>query len=231
MTTEQRASESERQDAPLDADLLALRDVLARETAVIASDDRSRTRRSRALALVAAAAAMTGVLLVAGVHLGARPTSLVVGTLVGAALLTAIAAWLTLGLGRSMLGRPARLLALAIVAVPVLLFAWKVGWTAAFPGMDAWDDARPGFRCLGWSLAMALGPMAAFLFLHRHTAAQRPSLLGAALGMAAGTAAWALLDLYCPIGDAGHLLLGHVLPLAVFAGLGAVLGRRVLRGT
>ena len=35
---------------------------------------------------------------------------------------------------------------------------------------------------------------------------------------------WMLVDLWCPVAYVGHLLLGHVLPIAVFATIGAAAG-------
>jgi hypothetical protein len=38
--------------------------------------------------------------------------------------------------------------------------------------------------------------------------------------------AWLLVDLWCPVGHFGHLLVGHVLPIALLVVGGALLGRR-----
>ncbi len=211
-------------------DLDGLRDELLAATAAAPTPTRARALALRVVVIGLALGAMGLVLALAGTNLGQRPTGLVLGTLAGAVALAAVALWLTLGVGRSMLGRPWRLLILALLAVPVLLFVWKSAWTAVYPGMDDWDAARPGFRCLGWSLAMALGPLTAFVWLHRHTAAHHPATLGAALGMAAGASSWSLLDLYCPIGHPTHLLVGHVLPMALLAAIGVFVGRWAFRG-
>lgn len=215
--------------APLATPDDPIRAALMAHIAAEPTPDRHTTRVRHALAIVAALAVMGGVLALAGIHLGERPVALVLGTLAGAVALTAVALWVALGLGRSMLGRPWRLLALALLAVPVLLFAWKTAYTVSFPSMSDWVDARPGFRCLGWSLVMGLAPMTVFIALRRHTAPRHPGTLGAALGMAAGASAWALLDLYCPVGHPTHLLLGHVLPMVLLAALGFVIGRAVYR--
>jgi hypothetical protein len=42
------------------------------------------------------------------------------------------------------------------------------------------------------------------------------------------TVVWVLVDLWCPVAYLPHLLLGHVLPLALAVGAGAMLGRFVL---
>jgi len=36
------------------------------------------------------------------------------------------------------------------------------------------------------------------------------------------------VDLWCPVAYAPHLLLGHIAPMLILAGVGAVVGRRVL---
>jgi hypothetical protein len=56
----------------------------------------------------------------------------------------------------------------------------------------------------------------------------RPALNGAVMGLAAGACAWVAVDLWCPVAYVPHLLLGHVLPLLVLAGAGALLGHTVL---
>jgi hypothetical protein len=43
-----------------------------------------------------------------------------------------------------------------------------------------------------------------------------------------GGLCWVLLDLWCPVGYPRHLLIGHVGPALVLAGIGAVLGRSLL---
>ena len=55
-----------------------------------------------------------------------------------------------------------------------------------------------------------------------------PRALGLALGVAAGAAAAVLVDLWCPVGHVPHLLTGHVAPMLLLGGLGALLGTRVL---
>ena len=43
-----------------------------------------------------------------------------------------------------------------------------------------------------------------------------------------GACAWVAADLWCPVAYVPHLLLGHILPLFVLAGAGALLGRTLL---
>jgi hypothetical protein len=47
----------------------------------------------------------------------------------------------------------------------------------------------------------------------------------------AGSWAAVLVDLWCPLTNMPHVLVGHVLPLVILAAAGGVLGHRVLRMT
>ena len=62
----------------------------------------------------------------------------------------------------------------------------------------------------------------------RRRAPVQPVLNGAAMGFAAGACAWVAVDLWCPVADVQHLLLGHVLPLGILGGAGALLGYALL---
>ena len=139
----------------------------------------------------------------------------------------ATAVWLALGRGRSMLGRSRRWLLYGGVLIPVSLLVWKVSCSLAFgDAMVAWPE-RPGERCLSLSLLVALGPLLSFLAIRRRAPVQ-PALNGAVLGFAAGACAWVAVDLWCPVAYVPHVLLGHVLPLFVLAGAGALLGQALL---
>jgi hypothetical protein len=92
--------------------------------------------------------------------------------------------------------------------------------------MVAWPE-RPGLRCLALSLLVAVGPLLAFLAIRR-SAPLQPALNGAAMGLAAGACAWVAVDLWCPVAHVPHVVLGHVLPLCVLAGAGALLGQALL---
>jgi len=156
-----------------------------------------------------------------------RSVWLVVTTAGGALGVAATALWFALSRGRSMLGRSRRWLVYGIALIPLALFAWKVGCSLAFGDpMAAWVE-RPGLRCLSLSLLVAAGPLLAFLAARR-SAAEHPALNGAAIGVASGACAWVALDMWCPVAFVPHLLLGHVLPLAILGGAGALLGEALL---
>ncbi|GDX80873.1 hypothetical protein LBMAG42_26840 [Deltaproteobacteria bacterium] len=172
----------------------------------------------------------TGVMLAvfgwaSGLRQEPRATSLVLETSVGAAVLTLLAMGLVLGRGRSALGPPGASRLAAAVGLPLALLLWKVGVSAQFAGMmDRWPD-RPGLKCLALGTVMALGPFAALVAMLQRTEPNHPRLLGSALGVLAAGVAWVFTDLWCPVAYVPHLLLGHALPVAILAGLGAAVGR------
>lgn len=98
-------------------------------------------------------------------------------------------------------------------------------WTAAF---DALGPSRIGLKCLALSLAMAAAPMFVLLAARFRSDPLHPAATGAAVGAAVGAMAWVLVDLWCPVGHLPHLLIGHVLPIALLIAAGAVLGSRYL---
>jgi hypothetical protein len=156
-----------------------------------------------------------------------RPVGLVATSVGGALVVAATAVWLALRRGRSMLGRSRRRLLWGAALMPISLLAWKVGCSIAFgASMVAWPE-RPGERCLALSLFVAAGPLLSFLAIRRSAPVQ-PALNGAVIGFAAGAFAWVAADLWCPIAYVPHVLLGHLLPLGVLAGIGALLGRALL---
>ncbi len=159
-------------------------------------------------------------------HLERSPW-LVAATAGGALAIAAAALWLALGRGGSMLGRSRRWLLYGCVLIPISLLAWKVGCSLAFgDAMGRWPE-RIGLRCLSLSIVAAAGPLWAFLSMRR-TAVLHPALNGATAGLAAGACAWVAVDAWCPVAYVPHLLLGHVLPLLVLAGAGALLGQAML---
>lgn len=156
-----------------------------------------------------------------------RSVWLVSATVGGALGGASIAVWVALTRGRSMLGRSRLSLLCACALIPMALLTWKAGISVAFGDhMVSWPE-RPGLRCLSLSLLVAAGPLLAFVALRRSAPVQ-PALNGAAIGIAAGACAWISVDLWCPVAFVPHLLLGHVLPLFLLAGMGALLGRTSL---
>jgi hypothetical protein len=151
-----------------------------------------------------------------------------------------VGAWIVVGLAalaltvtslvrpprRSMLPPPTvRLLAVAI-GVPVVVGAWLLGWHAAY----ADPFTRFGLRCFALTVALAPWPFAALAAVAPRTFPDRPWILGAALGAAAGAWAAVVVELWCPLADPRHVAIGHVAPLVALVALGALVGPRLLRG-
>jgi hypothetical protein len=198
-----------------------------------AAAEASPTRRQRAIgsalrALTALAAPLLLFAALGGVRLEARPLGLVALTALGTAVVAACALSNAFGRGPSMLGRTrGRLLATAALA-PIAFLVWKVAASSGVPHMlDAWPD-RPGLRCFAVTALLAAWPLVALGWERWGSDPVHPRALGLAAGVATGAAAAVLVDLWCPVGHVPHLLVGHVAPMLVLGGLGALLGARVL---
>lgn len=159
---------------------------------------------------------------------GPRPWSLIILTASGTFGIALAAAWTAFGRGGQMVGRArARLLAMT-VAAPLTFVVWKLVWSGRYDHMtDAWPD-RPGLRCFAFTILLAAWPFLALASIRRGSDPTHPRVLGAALGVATGTGAAVLVDLWCPVAHPGHLFLGHVLPIAILGVLGVWVGDRIL---
>lgn len=185
-------------------------------------------RETIALTLLSWCLALAVFVYAGGPRITGRPWGLVLGTTTGTAIATAALVWAALGPRRSSLPRARRLLVPAVIFAPIAILAWKLLWSSQYPSaLEIWPS-RPGFRCLGLGLSMGLFPLIAFAISRRGSDPRRPALTGLAAGAAIGCVAALFTDLWCPVAYLPHLLLGHVLPIAILAGLGAWLGRRVI---
>jgi hypothetical protein len=178
--------------------------------------------------VTAVAVPILAFLALGAVRPGPRPWSLIIATASGAFGIALAAVWTAFGRGGQMVGRArARLLAMT-VAAPATFVIWKLLWSGQYDHMtDAWPD-RPGLRCLGFTILLAAWPFLALASIRRGSDPTHPRALGAALGVATGTCAAVLVDLWCPIAHPGHLFLGHVLPIAILGILGVWVGARFL---
>jgi hypothetical protein len=193
------------------------------------SPTRGRTwARNIALAVAATAVPVALFRSFYGMRLDARPELLVRATAGGAAVIALGVSLLALFRGRSMLGRRRSTLLALVIGVPLMLLLWKLGATLWFPKMFVLHLERHGFRCLALGCLLAPAPLAAVLWSRRGTDFVQPTLSGATLGVAVGAVAWVFVDLWCPVTDYHHLLLGHVLPVLLTTLVGAIAGRRVL---
>jgi hypothetical protein len=211
---------------------MSLSPQLKQQILTAARHEPAPVRRQVVLQTLVIAAAAVAIPLVAffavgGARFGQRPLSLVLATTLGAFAIAAFTLVLALGRGPRMLGRARGVLVLAGIIAPLAFLAWKAGLSAEFE-LAAASPTRPGYRCLVLTLSFALAPLSALLFLRRGSDPTHPRSLGMALGIAAGTSAAALVDLWCPVGHLRHLVLGHVLPVLALGVLGVWLGQRWL---
>jgi len=122
------------------------------------------------------------------------------------------------------LGRRPGLMLAAVLVAPAAMFLWL----QVFDGTYVEPYVRFGWRCMGYTLAMGVLPLAAMLLARRGSEPRAPSALGAALGAVSGAAGGILVDLWCPLTNAPHALMGHVVPLLMLTALGALAGRWLL---
>jgi hypothetical protein len=206
---------------------------LKRRILAAATSEPSPTREQRALssALRAASALAVPLLLFAmagGPRVGPRPVGLVAMTVLGISGIAASALLLAVGRGPSMLGRSRRRLLGSAAIVPVAFLIWKAAVSSGVPHMmDSWPT-RPGLRCFALTALFAAWPMVTLVWERWGSDPVHPRALGLALGAAAGAGAAALVDLWCPVAHLPHLLAGHVAPILLLGGLGALVGARAL---
>jgi hypothetical protein len=202
---------------------------LLREVEATPSSPRpAESKRTAWLVAMALLASFSIFLAFGGVRITGRPSSLVLGTVIGTGSIAALAIWAMVGRGRAMIGRASSWLTAVAIASPLALLVWKLVWSAQFEnGLEAWER-RPGFKCLGLGLVLAAFPLAAMLFSRRGTDAVHPGRAGMAIGIGVGLGAATLVDAWCPVAYVPHLLLGHLLPLALLGGVGFWLGRKIL---
>lgn len=140
----------------------------------------------------------------------------------------AVSLWGALGHARAASWRSRSALAAFALATPAFLFASMFAVALVDPDVATVHPERTGYKCLGLTLAAAAFPLVALLYAKRESDPVHPSFTGAALGSACGAAAGIMVELWCPVAAPQHVAVGHILPIVVLAGLGALLGRRTL---
>lgn len=146
-------------------------------------------------------------------------------------VLAGLATWIALAPGRRALGSKVTLLALTAIAVtPLYTLLTNVAPLGTAVGDAAARALHPlGLPCALVAFAVGTVALAAFGLALRRAVPTAPVNRAAALGGAAGAWAGVALFLQCPAKDALHLLVGHSLPVAGFALLGAIALPRLLR--
>ncbi len=196
--------------------------------AAAATPSTTRPRGRAAGGALLAASVAVGVSVFEGVggfaHGAGRPLRITIALAGGWMVVSAVLAWLVLGRGGSTLARSPVLVGLAAVATPFILFAWM----HAFNGAYAEPYDAVGYRCLRYTLFISVLPLATFLGLRRAVEPRHPAVLGAGAGAACAAWAGALIDLWCPLTNTMHVLVGHVAPLVAATIVGAAVGRFTL---
>ncbi|QPB19860.1 DUF1109 domain-containing protein [Rhizobium sp. 007] len=143
--------------------------------------------------------------------------------------LAVAACGLVLRIGRP--GVPLGLSSLALFVPLILLAAGTAAELSAIP-QDAWEMAMLGRNarfCLFFIPVLSLAPLAGFLWALKNGAAERPSLAGAAAGLAAGGIAAALYALHCTDDSPLFLAVWYTTAIAAVTAIGALIGSRYLK--
>jgi Negative regulator of sigma F len=148
-------------------------------------------------------------------------------TALGTTCFGGVGIWFLLTRGRSGFRRGWAALGLATLVPAVAFVLWRYGLGSLYHLAGPWSD-RAGYRCLAMSVATGAILLGAALMAWRRVDALTARATGAAFGAGAGLGSALLVDLWCPVSYVPHLLLGHVLPIAVLAAGGAAVGRRIL---
>jgi hypothetical protein len=162
-----------------------------------------------------------------GLRVTNRPPSLIALTSVGTAVFVGIGMWLLFTRGRTGLRRPRAVLLAAAVLSTAAFVVWRYGVSALYGMTSPWPE-RVGFRCLALSVMTGGLMLFAALMSWRRSEPVTPRATGAAFGAGAGLGSALLVDLWCPVSYVPHLLLGHVLPIAILSVAGGLIGGRVL---
>jgi hypothetical protein len=139
-----------------------------------------------------------------------------------------VSLWGALGRARATSWRSRSALVAFALGTPAVLFATMFIFAVADPDVTTIHPEKIGYKCLGLTLAAAAFPLVALLYAKRESDPVHPSFTGAALGSACGAAAGIMVELWCPVAAPRHVAFGHILPIMVLAGLGALLGARIL---
>jgi hypothetical protein len=168
-------------------------------------------------------------LLAHGPRAAGRPCGYVVALSIAWLMVSALATWGGVLRGTSMLGRPPSWRLVVATLTPVALLVTAMLAALLWP-QTIIDDAGPRAHigCIVFTSMCAVGPLVAFALIRRRSDPVAPRLTGAAIGAAAG--AWGALsvELHCGHASPGHVILGHLMPVALLALVGVVVGHLVV---
>jgi len=156
-------------------------------------------------------------------HAAGRPAGAGAWVLGGICALAVAATLSVLPERGSMLGRPRGRLLAVVFGVPLVVGLWLIVWHTRY--VDPYT--RVGYSCLAFTAATAPWPFALLVYLARRFEPRHPTLMGAALGSAAGAWATLMVEIWCPLADPAHVAVGHVLPLVLLTLVAAAFGGRL----
>lgn len=206
----------------------ALRDRILSKAREAPSLTAAQVRTRRIGMLVGAILPALVVLAAMGVGPRGRPLALALLVSIGWGAV-AVASTAFVFSGSSPLGPPRPALALLAALAPTLELAISAVGMTLYP--DTWSGVLAPQKhaiCMMLGFAMSAAPLGAMLLHLRGLDPVSPRARGAALGATAGAWGGAGTMLLCPHHGAIHVLVGHVLPVALFALVGAIVGSRVL---
>jgi hypothetical protein len=201
--------------------------VLASIGEIPAPTRRELLRRQAWLVLVGVVGALTLFWVEGGLRATGRPPSLVAWTSLGTSCFVGVGMWFLFTRTRTGHRRGWAVLGLATLAPVIAFVLWRYGLGHLYALTSPWPT-RPGYRCFAMSVATGGILLFAMLMAWRHVDPMTPQATGAAFGAGAGLGSALLIDLWCPVSYLPHLLIGHVLPIAVLAAAGAAIGGRIL---
>lgn len=191
---------------------------------------RAAGARVRALVVAAGFALMLGVAAwLGGPGTRGRPLGYCVLVAASWTALAALVTWAGVTRGRSMLGRPPAWRVVVAALTPAVLLAAALAAGLMWPAtLEGPAPMAANLWCDLFTTLFALGPLVAFTVVRRRSDPLAPRLSGAALGAAAG--AWGALGmaLHCGNTTPAHVVLGHLLPVAVLTLVGMLVGDRVV---
>ncbi|HEY1957898.1 MAG TPA: NrsF family protein [Polyangiaceae bacterium] len=192
------------------------------------SPDAAKTRRAYATVVVLGVLVALACFAPFGLKLGGRPPAFIAISAAGWAAIALGATLLASSKRKTMLGVARSVLAFVALAAGPAIVAWVMGCTMGWPDVrDAAGTLHQHVTCFLTTSLFALGPAVALAFVRRGSDPVHPRATGAALGAAAAAWGGVLIDLHCPLASAPHVAIGHVLPVAIYAALGALVGARL----
>ncbi len=205
-----------------------LRSAILEKARTTPSADRASTRRKNVVALVLGVATAATMMAAIGVALNGRPLPFVVLSALGWAAIALVASVIGETRGKTLLGRARVVLVVCALAVAPAIFGWVMGCTIGWPEVrDLAGTWRAHLACLAFTLVLSLGPLVSLAFVRRGTDPVHPRATGAAIGAAAGAWGGVLIDMHCPLVQPLHVAFAHVMPVIMYATLGALLGSRL----